>query len=414
MQFHAFGCTNLWLLKVSWSALSQSYSNRSILGSFVIRIAVIEPAGRLYGSEFCLLDIMSGLPRTEFDWRVFLPAGLGFDKLLHSIDIPCEFLIPATLGNLPKFKKALVYLRLMNRLRQLRPDLLYINQAGSLRVGAMYAKWLKLPVVCQVQTLEDARFVSRRPDLQNHVYAFICNSEFIAGQTNVAPHKKCVLYQGLQPARAENAKKNAERLLARPIINADNCTFGILGRIAVSKGHYLLLDAIKKLAMRLPQSRFYVVGEGLTPTDTKAFQNAVEDAGLANRFVFRGYQSNIKKELSSIDVLLIPSIAEPLGRVLFDAAEFGVPVVISEGGGLGEIGRRFAIGVSFTTADSAALADAMVDLAENFEMHRRNFAKAAVAMMQRLKMDSYLTVVSRILKAGTERQCSAMVWQGDD
>ena len=130
--------------------------------------------------------------------------------------------------------------------------------------------------------------------------------------------------------------------------------------------------------------------------------------------MFRGYQSNIKKELSSIDVLLIPSIAEPLGRVLFDAAEFGVPVVISEGGGLGEIGRRFAIGVSFTTADSAALADAMVDLAENFEMHRRNFAKAAVAMMQRLKMDSYLTVVSRILKAGTERQCSAMVWQGDD
>ena len=380
----------------------------------MIRIAAIEPAGRLYGSEFCLLDIVSGLPKSEFDWRIFLPAGLGFDKLLHGIDIPCEFLIPATLGQLPRFKKALVYLRVLNRLRQLRPDLLYINQAGSLRAGAMYAKWLKLPVVCQVQTLEDARFVSARPDLQSHVHAFICNSVFIGDQTNVAPHKKCVLYQGMQPARAENAKKNADRLRAKAIISADSCKFGILGRIAVSKGHYLLIDAIKQLENRLPRSRFYVVGEGLTPADTKAYQDAVANAGLADRFVFRGYQTNIEKELSTIDVLLIPSIAEPLGRVLFDAAEFGVPVVISDGGGLGEVGKRYSIGVSFATEDPGALANAMVDLAENFDMHRTTFAKSAVAMIQRMKMDSYLTVVSRILKAGTQRQCCAMDWLGDD
>jgi glycosyltransferase involved in cell wall biosynthesis len=376
-------------------------------------IAVIEPSGRLYGSEFCLLDIVEGLPKQQFDWRVFLPAGQGFDELLQRINIPCEHLIPATLGQMSAFKKAFVYLRVMNRLRQLRPDLLYINQAGSLRAGAVYAKWLGLPVVCQVQTLEDARWLSGRRDLQNVVHAFICNSMFIADQTDVDSRKKCVLYQGMHPARTENTRKNAERLTTRTKVNPDSFIFGILGRMAISKGHYLLIDAVKQLGDRLPESRFVVIGEGLTLADTKAYQDAVAEAGLTERFVFRGYQTNIEEELSAINGLLIPSLAEPLGRVLFDAAEFGVPVVVSDGGGLGEVGKRFDIGVSFTTENPIALADAMVDLAENFDRHRAAFAKAAVSMMERLKMDSYLDVVGKILESGTQRQPCTLIWQGD-
>ena len=223
-----------------------------------------------------------------------------------------------------------------------------------------------------------------------------------------------MLYQGMQPARTENARKNAERLTARPTVDSNRFTFGILGRIAKSKGHYLLIDAVKKLGDRLPDSRFVVIGEGLTPDDTQAYQHAVAEAGLTHRFVFRGYQTNIEKELSAIDGLLIPSLAEPLGRVLFDAAEFGVPVVISDGGGLGEVGKRFDIGVSFATENPNQLADAMADLAQNFDRHRTKFATAAVSMMERLKMDSYLSVVAGILESGTQRKPCALTWQGDD
>ncbi|MEZ6126155.1 MAG: hypothetical protein R3C49_23750 [Planctomycetaceae bacterium] len=45
------------------------------------RIAAIEPSGRLYGSEFCLLDIVTGTSGDRFDWRVLLPSGQGFDEL---------------------------------------------------------------------------------------------------------------------------------------------------------------------------------------------------------------------------------------------------------------------------------------------------------------------------------------------
>lgn len=377
------------------------------------RIAVIEPSGRLYGSEFCLLDIVDGLS-DAFDWRVFLPKGQGFDEIVRKIDVPCEHLIPATLGQMSNVRKTFTYLRVMNRLRQLRPDLLYINQAGSLRAGAMYARWLKLPVVCQVQTLEDARWLSGRKEIQNVVHAFICNSMFIADQTDVDPARKCMLYQGMQPARTEATQRNADRLRAKVKPQPESFTFGILGRIAESKGHYLLIDAVKQLGERLPQSRFVVIGAGLTPADTQAYQDAVAEAGLTDRFVFRGYQQDIEKELAAVDGLLIPSPAEPLGRVLFDAAEFGVPVILSDGGGLGEVGERFDIGLSFETEDPSSLADAMVNLAENYDTHRTNFANASIRMMERLRMDSYLGTVKQILSSGLQRESCALVWQGDE
>ena len=377
-----------------------------------VSIAVIEPSGRLYGSEFCLLDIVTGLSDDRFNWRVFLPQGQGFDNLLAQHDVPCEFLIPSNLGQLSALRKVLVYGRVLNRLRQLKPDLLYINQTGSLRAGALYARILGLPVVCQVQTLEDARWLSSRPELHRVVYAFICNSSFIADQADVDPHKKCVLYQGMQPERISRTRSNAQLATSSP--SSAEFTFGILGRIAISKGHYLLIDAIQKLGDRLPKSRFVVIGEGLTPDDTRAYQNAVSDAGLTDRFVFRGYQTNIQQELSNIDGLLIPSIAEPLGRVLFDAAEFGVPVVISNAGGLGELGQRFHIGVRFESENEEALASAMIDLAENFIDHGQEFAQSSVQMMERLSMKSYLDAVTRILVDGSQRLPSAITWLGDD
>jgi glycosyltransferase involved in cell wall biosynthesis len=377
-----------------------------------IRIVVIEPSGRLYGSEYCLLDILDGLNSEPFQWSVILPKGQGFDQLLLDRRIECHFLMPSNAAAKSRVCRTGHYLRILWHLRQLKPDLLYVNQTGSLRAAAMYSRWLKLPMVCQVQTLEDARWVSGRKELHKDVYAFICNSQFIANQTLVDKDKKCILYQGIGSERVERTQRFAMERLQRPI--SDATKFGILGRIAVSKGHYLLLDAMQRLGDRLAGSRVVVIGEGLTPSDTKAFQDAVARAGLTDRFIFRGYQTNIQEELSAVDVLLIPSIAEPLGRVLFDAAEFGVPVIISDAGGLGELGKRFSIGIPFKSQDPDALASAMAGVVQNLSSNQTAFARASLEMMQSLNMSSYLDSVKKIVFAGATRKQCAIAWLGDD
>jgi glycosyltransferase involved in cell wall biosynthesis len=398
--------------------LLYSFSSSDILKKreSPLQVAAIEPSGRLYGSEYCLLDIIDGLPRRRFSWRIFLPRNAGFDQLLLDRGIGCEFLLPRHLGEIPRWQRSLVYARVLWRLKQLKPDLLYVNQTGSLRAAAVYARWLQLPVICQVQTLEDARWLSSNPRLHPVVKAFICNSEFIAAETLCDPYRKCVLYQGLPPERVEHSKKN--RLSPRKFIyrygEQKPFVVGILGRIAVSKGHYLLINAVTQLQKLLPNCRFVVIGAGLTPKDTHDFGSAVHQSGLTPSFEFRGYRKDLAAEFDRLDLLVIPSLAEPLGRVLFDAAEYGVPVVLSDAGGLGEISRRFDVGVRFKSGDAGALSRSLFEVARNYQKIRQRFLAASLIMLERLSMPSYLSTIERILLSSADCRTSCEVWLGDE
>ena len=381
-----------------------------------MRVAVIEPSGRLYGSEYCLLDVIDGLPRNRFDWRVFLPRGRGLDELLLDRRIHCDFLIPGDLGQWSRWRKAGLYAALLQSLRRAGPALLYVNQAGSLRYAAMCARWLALPIVCQVQTLEDARWLSARPRLHRPVQAFVCNSQFIAAETSCDPKKKCVLYQGVSSERVSSARRHAhQRRERRPAPGSQpGRVIGILGRIAVSKGHYLLLQAAERLRSVLPGCRYVVIGEGLTSDDTEDFRAAVAASGLSPDFEFRGYRTDLAQELESVDLLVIPSLAEPLGRVLLDAAAFGVPVIVSDAGGLGEISNRFRVGVRFRSSDAGALARAVVHASENYAATCEAFWAASSAMLERLPLRSYLQRVEHILLAAADRRPVSETWLGDE
>ena len=380
-----------------------------------LKVSVIEPSGRLYGSEYCLLDIIDGLPRKKYFWTVFLPKSEGFDQLLLDRGINCEFMVPGNLGKMAIWWKSLVYAKILWRLKAIKPDLLYVNQTGSLRSAAVYARWLKLPVVCQVQTLEDARWLSSNPDLQEVVQAFICNSQFIADETVCDPLKKCVLYQGLPAERLERAKSN--------LSDSDNFSLeerketfivGILGRIAVSKGHYLLVSAAKSLEEKLPECKFVVIGEGLTDEETEKFKQAVTESGMESRFEFRGYRQDIETELSRLDLLVIPSLAEPLGRVVFDAAEFGVPVVLSDAGGLGEISKLFNVGERFRSGYAESLSQEILHVANNYVDSRKKFLASSITMLERLSMKSYISNIENILLNSVKRIPSCEVWLGDN
>ena len=201
-------------------------------------------------------------------------------------------------------------------------------------------------------------------------------------------HKKCILYQGLPKQRLDNTVVSAQKKQA--LNPKEDVTIGILGRIAVSKGHYLLLDAAKQLLQQGRAYRFVVIGAGLTQKDTDDFKSAVAAAGMQQHFEFRGYQTDIEGELKNVDLLAIPSIAEPLGRVLFDAAEFGVPVVVADSGGLGEVSRPFEIGRRFTANDSDALANTISESVDAFPAVANQFQTAAVDLFRRLPIAPYI------------------------
>ena len=376
--------------------------------SHTIRVAAVEPSGALYGSEYCLLDILTGLNKEQFNWHVITVPGAGFDRLLTEHGIEFSAFLRPHLHLRNRLQKIGTYLRLFRHLRRMRPDLIYLNQAGFLRPVAWISTRLRIPMVCQVQTLEDAHMVSKGPELHSQVQAFICNSRFIASQTDVDPAKKCVLYQGI-------ATQSSDTFACALQDHDDRAPhIGILGRIAHSKGHYLLLDAAKELIQELPACRFVVIGAGLTAKDTALFEQAVQRHGLSEYFEMRGYQTDLRTELARLDLLAIPSLAEPLGRVLFDAARYRTPVVVSNAGGLGEICRHFGVGEVFESGNPQALAGAILLSLQNLPAVRERFIMTSSAMLQRLRMSSYLTCIEQILIRARKARPSKIMWFGDE
>jgi hypothetical protein len=371
--------------------------------SRALRIAVIEPSGNLYGSELCLLDILAGMTPERFAVRVFLPIGGAFASRLRDAGISFEEILQSGAATQNRHSKLFSYLGLFSALRHFRPDLVYVNEAGILRPIALMCRALQIPILCQVQTLEDARWVSKCPKAHGPVKAFICNSAFIAAETKVPENRKSTVYYGYRnkdlhrPRAAGN-----ERFLV-----------GLLGRICGSKGHDLVLDAAARLsAAGAGDIRFRFIGEAPNIEEAQEWRHRVRQRGLGALIEFRGYCSDIAPELADLDLMIVPSIAEPFGRILCEAAEARVPVLLSDSGGLGELSRRFDIGVRHRPRDVDALLRGIQQIRADYAAESERFATAAERLLGALDLNLYRTHVQSIIRDAALGHPVSRDWYG--
>lgn len=367
--------------------------------------AVIDPSGNLYGSELCLLDILYGIDFGRFKSVVYLPQGAHFSAALHNAGIEHHELLLSQGVQQTRQRKLTSYIALAVCLARQKPDLLYVNEAGIIRPMLMIARLLRRPVLCQVQTLEDARWVSSLKPTSKRI-AYVCNSQFIAEQTRVPKSQCSTVYYGYRP-------KGLKR--ARPMVITDKQTFvcGILGRIGGSKGHDLVLEAADMLKCHgRCEMEFRFIGEAPTPEESRQWRRQVQERGLDHMIEFRGYRSNIAAELTELDLLLIPSTAEPFGRILCEAAEAEVPVLLSDSGGLGELSHRFDVGIRHEARNAADLVDKLLWIQANYDQVCRNFSEGAKRLLSALDYDAYIRVIQDILVRVADGETVAMEWKG--
>jgi glycosyltransferase involved in cell wall biosynthesis len=108
---------------------------------------------------------------------------------------------------------------------------------------------------------------------------------------------------------------------------ADDYLIGGVGRLAHSKGFDLLIEAFKRAT--LPRSRLVILGEG---RERRQLQRLCDQ-----RIALPGFRARIKEYYQAFDLFVSPSRSEPLGRVVLEALDAGVPVVASRCDGPSEI-----------------------------------------------------------------------------
>jgi glycosyltransferase involved in cell wall biosynthesis len=131
---------------------------------------------------------------------------------------------------------------------------------------------------------------------------------------------------------------------------------GIVGRISPEKGHLLLIDAVRMLVDTGCRIALTVAGASLFGTGDYETEVRRKAEGLDVRFT--GWVENVGETLAELDLLIVPSTAEPgLPRVVLEAFSAGVPVVALPTGGIPEAVRDNVTGFLVQRAAPADVAE---------------------------------------------------------
>jgi hypothetical protein len=183
----------------------------------------------------------------------------------------------------------------------------------------------------------------------------------------IAPERVRVIHNGVDAALIERASDEDAALFRKKFGIGNEVVFSLVARITESKGHYDVVEALRRVPRDLSY-RCLIVGEG---KDKEKLQKLVAEYGLGDKVVFCGFQSNIPAVMRASDVILLPSHREPFAITILEAMFSRRPLLVSDSGGTPEAVANECEGIVFPVRDVAALAAGIVRLAQDEGLRRR-------------------------------------------
>jgi len=315
-----------------------------------VNVLMVDQYGQTGGAQKCLLDLIAGWPR-EGTLVVAAPAE---GPLLHSVrdagfltaGIPCgPYAGRGVLDALRFFADLPRQFAILRRLiRQLEIEVVYVNGPRVLPALAWAARG-RCPVVFHAHS-----HLHRRSDLAMVRLALRAGSSTVISccAYSAGPLRAAVVMNGV-PGASFRERSYPPR---------DRWRLGIVGRISPEKGHLVLMDAIRLLEAEGHRISLTVVGAPLFSTSQYEAEVRRGAGGLDVHFA--GWMETIGDALAALDLLTVPSTAEPgLPRVILEAFSAGVPVVALPSGGIPEAIRDGRNGFLAAGISARHLADAL-------------------------------------------------------
>lgn len=149
-----------------------------------------------------------------------------------------------------------------------------------------------------------------------------------------------------------------------------------IGTLHEVKGQKYLIEACSRLHQRQVEFTCHLLGAG---PDESQLRQQVADLGLDSQVIFHGYceEKTVREQLRLADVLVAPSVFSRDGRregipvVLMEAMSCEVPCVASAISGIPELIEDRVSGWLTPPGDSAAIAEALVNLREDAQLRGR-------------------------------------------
>ncbi|TJY59328.1 glycosyltransferase [Sinimarinibacterium sp. CAU 1509] len=174
-----------------------------------------------------------------------------------------------------------------------------------------------------------------------------------------------------------------------------------LGRLVVKKGFQDLLEAMAQLPRSVGgrEHHLLLMGDGVL---RESLVEQITRLGLGDRVHLTGWVDRAAAALALGDVMVCPSRIEPLGNVILEAWNKGLPVVSTRSDGGSELIDDRDNGLLCDVADPAALArswsEALSDQTLREHIAGRGLERFRARFSERATVDAYVNLYQRLAR----------------
>ena len=166
-----------------------------------------------------------------------------------------------------------------------------------------------------------------------------------------------VIFSGIELSPYEHAVSSREATRVALGIGPDEFLVGGVGRLEPVKGFTYFIAAAECIAETAGDVRFIHAGHGSLERDLRT-----QAGPLGGRMQFLGLRNDVPYLMAAMDVLVVPSLNEGMGRVVLEAGAAGTAVVASKVGGIPDIVRENVTGLLVPPKSPGGIAEAVLGL----------------------------------------------------
>ena len=215
--------------------------------------------------------------------------------------------------------------------------LLHSNAYLCNQYGLPASRLARVPAVSHVRLILGPRAI--RNTLLRHADMLVAVSNAVRDRLlccGASPDRVEMIYNGVD-VQAFSQTYAAKRDIRQELgCSEGDLLLGVLGRVHESKGQDVFIEAMRRLVERVPRSKALVVGGTEIDRSEEFLRNLrqrVRELDLQERVFFMPFMDNVRDLYRAIDLVVVPSRAEPFGRVLIEGMAMGKPVVATRVGG---------------------------------------------------------------------------------
>lgn len=366
------------------------------------------------GLENGLVNLVNRMPPERLRHAIVcLTDHTGFRARIRRADVPV-YCLHKPPGNSP-----LTLARLWRLFRRLRPDIVHTRNLAALE-AALPAALAGVPVRVHGEHGRDVndldgsnvRMQRIRRLFRPFVHHYIALSRdleaYLRDRVGVPAERIAQIYNGVDAELFRPRGAAREAPWPTGFATSGQIVIGTVGRMQAVKDQPTLARAFVRLWRELPgareQVRLAMVGDGPLRAET---QRILIEGGAEAGAWLPGERDDVAAFLRSLDVFVLPSLAEGISNTILEAMACGLPVVATAVGGNPELVRDGASGILVPPADPAQMAAAIRRYLDDPALRARHGAEARRAVEQRFRMNAmvqaYLALYDKLLQARAPR-----------